>query len=125
MAESFTLDKLAKLSADCRGGASTRSKNDPVGLLGDSHKKFFSLPSPVPFLATAVRRAVAAREFGPQWPSAVEFFTTTHNDVLRTHLESHYRMDARSNLAMRRYLELPNPLPKCLSDVTKLMVDTD
>lgn len=110
LAETFCPMKLAKLSADCRGGASTRSKNDPVGLLRDAHTEFFSLTASVPLVGTEVRRAVAACDFGPRWPSAVEFFTNSRKDVLRAHLESHYRVDARSNLAMRRYLELPNPL---------------
>jgi hypothetical protein len=122
LAESFTLDKLAKLSADCRGGASTRSKNDPVGLLRDVHTEFFSLTASVPLVGTEVRRAVAACDFGPRWSSVVEFFTNSRKDVLRAHLESHFRVEARSNLPMRRYLELPNPLPRCSSEVTTLLV---
>ena len=110
LAESFTLDKLAELSADCRSGPSTRSESDPIGLLRGAHTKFFSLSAPAPLSGAEVRCAVAACEFGPRWPSMVEFFTTTRTAVLRAHLESHYRVDARGNLAMRRYLELPNPL---------------
>jgi len=61
LAESFTLGKLARLSADCRGGPSTRSESDPVGLLRDAHMEFFSLPAYVP-LGVEWRRAVAACE---------------------------------------------------------------
>ena len=125
LAESFTLDNLAKLSADCRGGSSTRSRNDPVGLLRDSHKKFFSLSKPVPLVVTDVRRAVAACEFGPRWPSVVELFTSTRNDALCAYLKSHYRVDARSNKAILRYLELPNPLPRCSPEVTTLVVGAE
>jgi hypothetical protein len=123
LAESFTLGKLARLSADCRGDPSTRSESDPVGLLRDAHMEFFSLPAHVP-LGAEVRRAVAACEFGPRWSSAVEFFTDSRKDVLRAYLESHYVVDARSNLAMRRYLELPSSL-RDSPEVATVLVGTE
>lgn len=123
LAETFCPMKLANLSADCRGGASIRAKNDPVGLLRDSHMEFFSLPAHMP-LGVEVRRAVAACEFGPRWPSAVEFFADSRKDVLRAHLESHYRVAARSNLAMRRYLELQGSL-RDSHEVATVLVGTE
>lgn len=122
LAETFTLDKLAKLSVECRGDASTSSKSDPVELLREAHQKFFSLSAPAPLVATEVRRTVAACEFGLQWASTLEFFTDSSDDLLRAHLQSHYGVTARSNLAMRRYLELPSPLARCSPEVATLLV---
>jgi hypothetical protein len=112
------LRKLAKVSAACRCGPAADVQSDPVGLLRDDHAKFFSLRAPVRLVDDEVRRAVAACDFGPGWPSMVGFFTDSRNDVLRAHLESHYRVDARRNQAMRRYLDLPNPLPRCSPEVS-------
>ena len=125
LAETFTLDKLAKLSADCRGVSSARSEGDPLGLLREAHTEFFSLPASVALLGAEVRRAVAALEFGPRWPSSVEFFTGSRKDMLRAHLESHYRLDARSNIAMLRYLELPRTLPRFSPSVATVLVGSE
>jgi len=125
LSETFSVDKLAELSATCRGGPSTDPQSDPVGLLRDAHGKFFSLSAPAPLVGTMVRRAVAACDFGPRWPSMVEFFTASGEDVLRAHLESRYSTGAKGNRAMKRYLNLPNPLPGCLPRVSTLQVRAD
>jgi len=124
LTESFTEDKLAKLSADCRGGQSTRAQSDPLGLLRDAHMEFFSLNAPAQLVGTQVRRVVAACQFGPRWLSMSQFFTTPPDDVLRAHLSSRYRLDARSNIAMRRFLDLPNHVAPGSPDVRTLLVDT-
>jgi hypothetical protein len=124
LTESFTVGKLAKLSAGCRGGQSTRAQSDPLGFLRDAHMEFFSLNAPAQLAGAQVRRVVAACQFGPRWPSMSQFFTTSPDDVLRAHLESRYRLDAPSNIAMRRFLDLPNHVPPGSPDVRTLRVGT-
>jgi len=66
LAEAFTLDKLAKVSAACRCGPAADVQSDPIGLLHDAHARFFSLSAPVRLVNDEVRRAVASFDFaGP------------------------------------------------------------
>ena len=52
LAKAVTLDKLAELSSACRGGPTSGSQSDPVGLLRDAHAEFFSITSPAPLLGS-------------------------------------------------------------------------
>lgn len=122
LAETFTADKLASVSAACRRGEDDDPESDSLDWLSQVHERFFSLSDPVPLVAREVRRVVASLSFGPGWPAMVNFFATTGRAELRAHLESNYRTEARRNRSMERYLELPDPLPGCSAGVSTMKI---
>ena len=122
LAETFTPHNLASVSAVCRRGQVDDPENDPLDSLSHAHARFFALSAVVPLVASEVRRVVASANFGPGWPGMVEFFTTTGRADLRARLEANYRLDARGNRSMKRFLELPNPLPGCSPGVSSMQI---
>jgi hypothetical protein len=70
-----------------------------------------------------VRRIVAATRFGPAWPAVLAAFTTKGRDYLVAELSRRYKIEAKGNGALARFLALEAGQHDVTGTVVPLLVD--